>query len=167
VDQDCDAADLIDIDNDGWGAGQWGYDCDDLNPEAWPGAPERWYDGVDQSCNGGDDFDADRDGYPTPEDCDDADEATHPGAVDLPEDGVDQDCGGEPESLPTDDIPAVNPVTPWGCATASGSGQLPLYLAIFSLLRRPRQQHRPPREDPKLPARQRSAGRHQEAARRQ
>jgi len=38
-------------------------DCDDTDAERFPGAPERWYDGVDQDCAGGDDFDQDGDGH--------------------------------------------------------------------------------------------------------
>ena len=31
--------------------------------QIFPGAAETWYDGVDQNCNGDDDYDADADGY--------------------------------------------------------------------------------------------------------
>jgi hypothetical protein len=73
-----------------------GDDCDDANPLAYPGAPEVWYDGVDQACDGGTDYDQDGDGAdaaPEGADCDDLDAALHPGA---PEswDLLDQDCDG-------------------------------------------------------------------------
>ena len=38
-------------------------DCLDTAPDAHPGAPEVWYDGVDQACDGGSDFDQDGDGH--------------------------------------------------------------------------------------------------------
>ena len=60
-----------------------GDDCDD--PEINPDVPEVWYDGVDQDCDGGSDFDQDGDGFdaetetPGGTDCDDTDEI-FPGA---------------------------------------------------------------------------------------
>ena len=68
-----------------------------------PTAPDRAYDGLDQDCAGGDDFDADGDGYETDaysdgfgvgDDCDDADALINPGAVDIWYDGPDSDCAG-------------------------------------------------------------------------
>ncbi len=67
-------------------------DCDDANPAVYPGAPEVWYDGVDQDCDGQDD-DRDGDGFGIAKDCDDLDPQTYPGAPgDLWYDGVDTDC---------------------------------------------------------------------------
>ena len=44
---------LVDADEDGFfSVESGGDDCDDANPNAFPGAPEVWYDGVDQACNG-------------------------------------------------------------------------------------------------------------------
>lgn len=72
--------------------------------DIYPGATETWYDGLDQDCAGGDDFDADADGYQTAEygdesgtfgdDCDDASWVAFPGAPDAWYDGVDADCVG-------------------------------------------------------------------------
>jgi hypothetical protein len=68
-------------------------DCDDASSGAYPGAGEVWYDGVDQSCDGGDDFDQDGDGVRLGEgDCDDASADVFPGAPEVWYDGVDQDC---------------------------------------------------------------------------
>lgn len=51
VDQDCDGADLTDVDRDGVDAP---VDCDDGDPAAFPGAAEIRGDGVDQDCDGRD-----------------------------------------------------------------------------------------------------------------
>ena len=72
-------------------------DCDDADATIYTGAPEVWYDGVDQDCLGGDDYDQDGDGDPAEAygglDCDDLDPAvsicrpapgcTSPTTVDL------------------------------------------------------------------------------------
>ena len=101
-----------DDDGDGWGTYQGsveacnapaGYserpsDCDDSDPAVNPGASEAWYDGVDQDCSGGSDFDADGDGFEHSsgggDDCDDENERVNPAARDDDEDGVDNDCDG-------------------------------------------------------------------------
>ncbi|MEC7984479.1 MAG: MopE-related protein, partial [Myxococcota bacterium] len=62
-----------------------GLDCDDLEPNANPGATEVT-DGIDNDCDGTVDntttgIDADGDGYDDTEDCDDSDEFTYPGAA--------------------------------------------------------------------------------------
>jgi len=100
VDQDCDGADLTDVDGDGVdGELAGGDDCDDTDPAAFPGAEEVPYDGVDQDCDDADLDDLDGDGAAGAEaaggtDCDDADASIHPDAAEVPYDGVDQDCDG-------------------------------------------------------------------------
>ena len=106
-DNDCDGAvplDEIDHDFDGYvECGPWsgdhayvvgGLDCDDLDDETYPGAPELC-DREDNDCDGVlgfDEVDWDGDDFvPCIDDCDDGDPAVHPGAPD-PCDGVDQDC---------------------------------------------------------------------------
>jgi len=124
VDQDCDGNDA-DRDLDGYlSVEAGGDDCWDdpsgipaafaivtgqgfVQPSAsqvHPGADDLFYDGVDQDCDGSDDFDQDLDGYQSSNDpqqdgtlgldCDDTDEAIHPDATETC-DGVDQDCDGE------------------------------------------------------------------------
>ncbi|MFH1463219.1 MAG: MopE-related protein [Pseudomonadota bacterium] len=122
VDQDCDGADLLDADGDGYDSDAFGgTDCDDSDPAVHPGAVELCLDGVDNDCDGfvdwadanGDgiddcafecpegieDADQDDDGAVRAEcggnDCDDLDPEAFPGAEEVPYDGVDQDCSGE------------------------------------------------------------------------
>ena len=102
-----------DADGDGYDTiDAGGTDCDDQDAAIHPGASEQWYDGVDQDCSGGSDFDQDGDGYESvvfndtvdPEcdpsttvcggDCQDVNNTIHPGMVDVWYDGVDQDCSG-------------------------------------------------------------------------
>lgn len=54
VDQDCDGADLDDVDGDGWSATTvGGDDCDDADDTVFPGAVETWANGVtDNDCDG-------------------------------------------------------------------------------------------------------------------
>lgn len=52
-----------DKDNDGYLSNQAPFDCDDSNPAIHPEQTEIWYDGVDQNCDGQNDFDQDGDGY--------------------------------------------------------------------------------------------------------
>ncbi|HHO53562.1 MAG TPA: hypothetical protein ENK18_22495 [Deltaproteobacteria bacterium] len=90
----------LDIDRDGYTSADYGGDdCDDYSPKTFPGAPEQYYDGRDQDCMGGDDFDADGDGYasrvelPGGTDCNDRDASVHPGAEeDLSP--IDRNCDG-------------------------------------------------------------------------
>ncbi len=90
-----------DADGDGFDSeAAGGDDCDDSDPDIFPGATELWYDGVDADCSGGSDFDQDGDGHDSDlhaggGDCDDTDASVHPGADDPWYDGVDADCGGE------------------------------------------------------------------------
>gem|GEM_PF-1247467 len=71
-------------------------DCDDSNVDINPNASETWYDGVDQNCDGLNDFDQDEDGYLSLDeggtDCDDQEATIHPDQPDLCDDGIDNNC---------------------------------------------------------------------------
>lgn len=68
---------VVDDDTDGDGYTHWDGDCSDSDASVNPGAPEIWYDGLDQDCDRRDDYDSDRDGYRSVlfggSDCNDAD----------------------------------------------------------------------------------------------
>ncbi len=85
----------FDRDLDGYNPGTG--DCDEDDASVHPGATETWYDGVDQNCDGLDDYDADLDGEGSDAhggvDCNDADAAIHTGATEVC-DSVDNDCDG-------------------------------------------------------------------------
>ena len=78
-------------------------DCDDNNPDIYPGAEEICGDGIDQNCDGHDEVcpceDADADGYESDAcggtDCDDTDPAVNHGVMEVCADSVDNDCDGE------------------------------------------------------------------------
>lgn len=86
---------VVDQDDDGFPAGE---DCDDLNNQVFPGAPDV-ADGIDNDCDNLVDedvveIDADMDGFPASEDCDDTDPSVFPGAQDVA-DNIDNDCDGD------------------------------------------------------------------------
>jgi hypothetical protein len=80
-----------DADGDGY---SFLRDCDDGNPDVYPGAYE-FSDGLDNNCNGiVDDWDDhDGDGFQAAGDCNDSDPTMYPGAPELC-DGKDNDCDG-------------------------------------------------------------------------
>ncbi len=85
-------------DRDADGISEVDGDCNDDDPDVYPGADEIPYDGVDQDCQGGDLADVDGDGHDAQiaggDDCDDSDPNTYAGAEEIG-DGRDNDCNGE------------------------------------------------------------------------
>ncbi len=91
-DTDSDTDVDTDGDNDGYTDA---VDCDEEDPEVFPGAEEVCGDGLDNDCAGGDAAcdvpDTDGDGSTDAVDCEDSDDTVYPGATEL-EDGLDNDC---------------------------------------------------------------------------
>jgi hypothetical protein len=86
----------IDADGDGYPAG---VDCNDADPQVFPGSREICGDGIDQDCDGRDptagECDADHDGFSAAQgDCDDSDPRRNPGMAERC-DGVDNNCNGQ------------------------------------------------------------------------
>ncbi|MFM7202893.1 MAG: MopE-related protein [Myxococcota bacterium] len=94
-------------DGDGDGYSSCQGDCDDTNPDQFPGSPEVCDDGLDNNCDGLEDrgWDQDKDGYekcdPVTPDCNDEDPTVYPGA---PEgcNGIDNDCVNGPNAAELD-----------------------------------------------------------------
>ncbi|NCG17690.1 MAG: hypothetical protein GWP91_01560 [Rhodobacterales bacterium] len=116
-----------------------GGDCDDSDADSFPGNEETYYNGVDNDCDGGSDFDQDGDGHDSAEfavdgkDCNDLDEAISPDAEDLFDDNIDSNCDG------------IDSQT-WmigggGCGACNQSGAVPggrwaAVLGLIAILRR-------------------------------
>ena len=94
-----------DDDGDGFNSS---VDCDDNDPDVYPGATEICGDGIDQDCDNKDplcDEDSGMNDFPSPSvdgdgdgfsisdgDCNDDDPSIYPGATEICGDGIDQDC---------------------------------------------------------------------------
>lgn len=74
-------------------------DCNDADASSYPDAPETYYDGIDEDCDGASDYDADGDGADAEafggDDCDDTDATVYAGAAETYYDGMDADCAGD------------------------------------------------------------------------
>ncbi|MBN93179.1 MAG: hypothetical protein CL928_03790 [Deltaproteobacteria bacterium] len=106
VDENCDGADGVDEDGDGYASFEsGGNDCDETDYWTNPDATDAVGDAIDQNCDGVDGVDADGDGYASQDtlgtDCDDTDPTNYPGAQD-PCDGVDNDCEFDPNEVDED-----------------------------------------------------------------
>jgi hypothetical protein len=120
VDQDCVDGDETDVDDDGWPGGPEGADCDDTNPDVYPGA------GCDRPP------DADGDGVDATTDCDDADATVFPGADDMADDTIDQNCSG---------ADATERLVGSGCASLPRGPVLAAWAAALLLRRRRHADH--------------------------
>ena len=73
-------------------------DCDDTDSAINPIASEVWYNGIDEDCDGGSDYDQDGDGEDSDLhggfDCDDSDVNINTSATEIWYDTIDQDCDG-------------------------------------------------------------------------
>ena len=102
---DNDLNDRLDADGDLYISQQFGgEDCDDSNPDVFPGANEIPYDGIDQNCDKSNDYDVDGDGLESAAyggtDCDDYDEAV--GSERLWFADLDGDGFGDAENISTE-----------------------------------------------------------------
>jgi len=118
IDQDCDGADIVDVDGDLHPAEEaGGDDCDDLNPDVHPDAEEDCDDGIDNDCDG--DIDAEDADCPDLDDDDSADDD---------DDDTEDDDSTEP---PGDDCECRAQTAP-----GAPGGLVGTLLALFGLLRR-------------------------------
>jgi hypothetical protein len=108
IDQDCDGADLVDVDGDGYIAlAAGGNDCDDFNPAIHPGAPEIC-NRIDDNCDGQADEawaasgDGDGDGWYAQCDCDDTNPMINPWMPEVPNNFLDDNCNGLIDELDMD-----------------------------------------------------------------
>ncbi len=117
-------------------------DCDDNDPDRYPGNPETWYDGIDGDCEGGDDYDQDGDGHVPTEylglrtkgvkgtglapggDCDDTVAEVNPSVVDEWYDGIDSNCSGDDDYDQDQDGFASRNTTYGPTVYVTGSGTL-------------------------------------------
>lgn len=117
LDEDCAGNDDYDLDGDGFhtdddsitygptdyapGTGVLpGDDCNDSDASYYPDAPDAWYDGNDENCDGADDFDQDGDGYDAVDggegdDCDDTNASVFGRGTEHLGDDSDSDCDGD------------------------------------------------------------------------
>ena len=123
IDQDCDGADVVDVDGDLHTAEEvGGDDCDDLDPEVHPDADEDCDDEVDNDCDGLVD-DAD-------EDCPDLDDDDS--ADDDDDDTTDDDTEDDDSTEPSGDDCDCRSQT----APGAPGGAMVVLLALIGLLRR-------------------------------
>lgn len=127
--RDADIDARTDADGDGHRAAQFGGDdCDDADPDAFPGGTEVWYDGRDEDCSGDTDLDQDADRFDAAseggDDCDDTDPLWHPGATQEDcHDPNDYNCDGITEyaDVDGDKVPACEDCDDTNASVTGGS----------------------------------------------
>ena len=143
-DNDCDGLaddDELNTDKDGDGVTPAEGDCNESDPQMNSRAYDTPDDFIDQDCSGEDNYDVDRDGYPSPvsggTDCDDLRSTTNPGAVEACGDSLDNDCNGAVDDA-CDDSGAVADEPECGCTSAGGAGGAAalMSLALLTIRRR-------------------------------
>ena len=91
-------SDPLETDDDGDGFSEMDGDCDDSNPEVYPGASDALVDGIDQNCDDMDGPDLDGDGQVDSNaggtDCDDSNASVFEGAIEIFGDLFDNNCNG-------------------------------------------------------------------------
>ena len=130
-------------------------DCDDNDPTIFVGAVDEWYDGVDNNCDGLNDYDQDQDGFieasideafrggtaPNGGDCDDLVATTYPGArewcgdyqlVNLERTYIDSDCDGE-HYLPDTVSGLVDGLGTFDLAVYDASDPASISIGLFTL----------------------------------
>lgn len=168
LDSDCAGNNDYDADGDGFVADEWfeeagglpSGDCDDEDAAIYKDAPEVWYSGYDDACDGGDDFDQDGDGYvrtadigretcrrapqgdetecPLVEgtgdlpggDCNDEAPATHPFAHEVYGDSFDEDCDGGIDSIEVHSIDGYAWQNPFTPVLLEAEGRVFLSVAV-------------------------------------
>ncbi|MEM6928786.1 MAG: putative metal-binding motif-containing protein, partial [Myxococcota bacterium] len=125
---------LEQVDEDGDGVTVGDGDCDDTDPQVFPGRVEVPYDGIDNDCVGGDLADIDGDGFTAAQlggpDCDDTDPDVAPDKPDAPYDGRDSDCARDNDfDLDGDGVMALvaTPAAVAAYQAASGARFVPVY----------------------------------------
>jgi len=112
----------VDEDQDGFSSGA---DCDDSDPTVFPGATDLAYDGVNQDCSLGSDYDQDSDGLDSVdyggEDCDDLDPS------------VFENCEGQKEGDSGDTEEDEGPASSCGCSTSHSNRGVPWTLGLLLL----------------------------------
>ncbi len=81
-------------------------DCDDSDPDSYPGAPEVCGDAFRQDCSDADPDDCDGDGVVAGPDCDDTNPDVGPFAAEIC-DGIDNDCDGDLDDADADIVLAT------------------------------------------------------------
>lgn len=168
IDQNCDGREDYDKDQDGFvpdeyidlpttyvkGSGHLPTgDCNDAVAAQNPGVAETWHDGIDQACDGHDDYDQDGDGYVRdgdfglgtegvegsgllPDgDCDDGDGGAdiHPRANEVFGDSLDQDCDGSHDGFAARDLVGWTWESPMSPVFGSSDGYVYLSMSVVSV----------------------------------